>query len=182
MLQVQRPSGRDDVALDVGADYLSTMAYNELREMAERHVARESHQALRPSELVHEAFLRLAASRPTIADRAHFFRLMSRVMRQVLIDAARRRLAEKRGSGEVPATLHVDTTSEEGPDMDVIELHDALRKLGRMNARLERLVELRFFTGLTLDEAAAALGVSRRKACKDWATARLWLQRALTPS
>jgi RNA polymerase sigma-70 factor, ECF subfamily len=180
MFQVHRPSGRADVA--VGDDGLSELAYDALRQIAGRHIAREGPQPLRDTELVHEAFLRLSCSESMITDGSHFFRLMSRIMRQVLVDQARRRLAEKRGGGEVPVALDAEMLSDEGPSLELIDLHDALRRLGRMDARLERLVELRFFTGLTLDETAAALGVSRRKACNDWAVARLWLRRALAPS
>lgn len=178
------PSRPNDVTIDVGEGRLPAVVYDELRAIASRHLASERPgQPLRPTELVHEAYVRLSeASDATVTDRTHFYRLASRVMRHVLVDAARRRGADKRGGGARPLTLHGELVSDEGRAMELLELHEALRRLGRLDARLEQLVELRFFTGLTLAESAAALGVSPRKASKDWAAAKLWLRRELAPS
>jgi RNA polymerase sigma factor (TIGR02999 family) len=103
-------------------------------------------------------------------------------MRQVLVDAARRRQASRRGGELQRITFEPELMVDERASHDVVDLHEALERLGQRDAALERLIELRFFTGLTLDEAADALGVSRRKAAKDWAAARLWLRRELQES
>jgi RNA polymerase sigma factor (TIGR02999 family) len=160
---------------------LMDLVYDDLRALAASQMRREAPgRTLRPTELVHEAYLRLAGGAPVHWEgRAHFFRVAARAMRQVLVDEARRRRAAKRGGAWRRVTLEADLVSDGGEERDLLELHEALERLGTMDADLERLVELRFFTGLTLDETAASLGVSRRKAAKDWAAARLWLSREL---
>ncbi len=140
---------------------------------------RDGH-TLEPTALVHEAYLRLVGGAPlAVEGRAHFYRLASRAMRQVLVDAARRRDAERRGGEFQRVTLDSALVADSAATHDVLDLHEALERLAALDPALERLVEMRFFTGLTLDEAADALGVSRRKAAKDWAAARLWLKREL---
>ena len=163
------------------ADALLPLIYDELRVMAARQMRREREgHTLQPTALVHETYLRLAqGTPPAFQNRAHFFRIAARAMRQVLVDAARRHDAEKRGGGWHRITLESDVAPVPG-DYDLIDLHETLARLGAMDPQLERLVELRFFTGLTLDEAAESLGVSRRKAANDWAAALLWLRRELT--
>lgn len=168
---------------DVSDPEFSARIYDELRTIAARHMARErAEHPLRPTELVHEAYMKLSSSSgPRFASRSDFLRVASHAMRQVLVDAARRRDAGKRGGGRTAVTMDVNMAADDGRSLELLELHDALRALGRMDSRLERLVELRFFTGLTLEEVAETLGVSRRKASKDWAAARLWLRRELAP-
>ncbi|MDZ7781197.1 MAG: ECF-type sigma factor [Gemmatimonadota bacterium] len=168
---------------DVSDPDFSARIYDELRAIAARHMARErAGHPLRPTELVHEAYLKLSSdSSPRFASRNDFLRIASHAMRQVLVDAARRRDAVKRGGDRTAVTMDVNMAPDDDRSLDLLELHDALRVLGRMDSRLERLVELRFFTGLTLEEVAETLGVSRRKASKDWAAARLWLRRELAP-
>jgi RNA polymerase sigma factor (TIGR02999 family) len=160
---------------------LIALVYDELRALAARQLQHErAGHTLQPTALVHEAWLRLAQGAPVAwQGRAHFFRIAARVMRQVLVDSARRRNAVMHGGGQHRVTLDHELIGDAGVDRDLLELHDALERLGRLDASLEQLIELRFFTGLTLDEAAAALGVSRRKAAKDWAAARIWLHREL---
>ena len=160
---------------------LMVQVYDQLRAIAARQLAREHMcDTLQPTALVHEAWMRLAAaSHLHWNDRAHFFRLAARAMRQVLIDAARRRHAERRGGDWQRITLHTDIVDTQEDPVDVLELHKALERLGEMDSSLEQLIELRFFGGLTVDDAAAALGISPRKAAKDWAAARLWLRREL---
>ncbi len=172
---------RADLSDPSQADALLPLIYDELRVMAARHMRRErAGHTLQPTALVHEAYLRLAQGAPPVfQNRTHFFRVAARAMRQVLVDAARRRDAEKRGGGWQRVTLEPDVAPIAG-DYDLIDLHETLARLGEMDAQLERLVELRFFTGLSLDEAAQALGISRRKAANDWAAALLWLRRELT--
>lgn len=157
------------------------LVYEEMRALARRQLRGERpNRPLRPTALVHEVYLRLAsAGRLTVNGRAHFLRIAARTMRQILVDAARARGAQKRGGGWQRVTLDPGQAAASEVDLDVVELHEALERLAELDAELERLVELRFFTGLTVDEAAEVLGVSPRKAAKDWAAARLWLQREL---
>jgi RNA polymerase sigma factor (TIGR02999 family) len=162
-------------------DELVAVVYDELREIAQRQLRHERvDHTLQPTALVNEAYLRLFdASANGWESRAHFFGVAARAMRQVLVDYARKRQAAKRG-GELDRVTLVTDIAEAGDNAtDVIELHLALEKLSQNDDALARLVELRFFGGLTLDEAADTLGVSRRKAANDWAVARLWLQREL---
>jgi RNA polymerase sigma factor (TIGR02999 family) len=164
------------------ADELLRLVYAELRSLAARQLRSErAGHTLQPTALVHEAYVRLARG-PALEwqSRAHFFRIAARAMRQVLVDAARRRSAARRGGGWRRVTLSAEMVSEEPAEHDVLDLHEALERLGRLDSSLEQLIELRFFSGLTLDETADTLGVSRRKAAKDWAAARLWLRRELS--
>jgi RNA polymerase sigma factor (TIGR02999 family) len=163
------------------ADDLLRVVYDELRQLASRHLRGErAGHTLQPTALVHEAYLRLVGAEDIgFESRAHFFGTAARAMRQVLVDHARRRNADKRGGNWERVTLDTGLAEEEAVAADVLDLHAALEKLLQHDADLARLVELRFFAGLTLDEAADALGVSRRKVAKDWSVARLWLQREL---
>jgi RNA polymerase sigma factor (TIGR02999 family) len=163
------------------AEELLALIYDDLRVLAARHLRRERPgHTLQPTDLVHEAYLRLAGSQPIDwTGRSHFFRVAARAMRQVLVDAARRRQAAKRGGGEGAVTVAFGPIDDAPDPCAVLDLHDALERLGDLDESMERLVELRFFTGLTMDETASALGVSPRKAAKDWAAARLWLRREL---
>jgi len=157
------------------------LVYDELREIARRRLrAERPDHTLRPTALVHDAYVRLADAGPiSVEGRRHFLRLAARAMRQVLVDSARAHGARKRGGGWRRVTLQGDLAGAETDPWDVIDLHDALSRLAELDPELERLVELRFFTGLTVDEAAEALGVSPRKAAKDWSAVRLWLRREL---
>jgi RNA polymerase sigma factor (TIGR02999 family) len=165
------------------AGSLLTLVYEELRTLARRQMRgeREGH-TLGPTALVHEAYLRLVGGGPVaVESRAHFYRLASRAMRQVLVDSARRRDADRRGGDQQRVTLDEGMVADGAADYDVLGLHEALERLAALDPPLAQLVELRFFTGLTLDEAAEMLGVSRRKAAQDWAAARLWLRNELLP-
>jgi RNA polymerase sigma factor (TIGR02999 family) len=163
------------------AEELLALVYDDLRVLAARRLKGERPgQTLQPTDLVHEAYLRLAGSEPIDwAGRSHFFRVAARAMRQVLVDAARRRNAAKRGGGQPPLTVGFQPIEDRPDPCAILDLHAALERLGSLDESLEQLVELRFFSGLTMDETAAALGVSPRKAAKDWAAARLWLRREL---
>ena len=161
---------------------LVAIVYDELRSIAQRQLRNERPgHTLQPTALVNEAYLRLFD--PTAngwESRAHFFGVAARAMRQVLVDHARKRDAAKRGGELQRVTLVTDIAEAGQSETDLLDLHLALEKLAQNDAALARLVELRFFTGLTLDEAADTLGVSRRKAANDWAAARLWLLRELS--
>ncbi|HET6348766.1 MAG TPA: ECF-type sigma factor [Candidatus Krumholzibacteria bacterium] len=163
------------------AGELFGLVYDELRLMAEHQLRRErAHHTLEPTALVNEAFLKLVDA-PVVGleGRAHFFGVAARAMRQVLVDHARRRRAAKRGGELERVTLRSSIGEGDNELTDILDLHLALEKLSAQDETLGRLVELRFFSGLTLDEAADALGVSRRKAASDWSVARLWLRREL---
>lgn len=169
------------VALRGGApealDELFPLVYAELRRAADHLLAREFYgHTLQPTALVHEAYLKLVRSdAPDATSRTHFLGIAARAMRQILVDHARRRNAAKRGKGEAFVTLG-DHADEAAPDADtMIALDAALTELATMDERLAKVVELRFFGGLTEEQVAAALGVTSRTVQRDWAKARAWL-------
>lgn len=170
-----------DPANPAQAGELFAAVYDELRELADRQLRHERPgHTLQTTALVHEAYLKLLDSQPLdLQSRAHFFGIVARAMRQVLVDHARRRQALKRGGELQRVTLDTSIADSDAPATDVLDLHTALEKLSVHDDSLAQLVELRFFAGRTLDEAADLLGVSRRKAAKDWSVARLWLRREL---
>ena len=151
--------------------------FDELRELARRELSREHDRfTLQTTDLVHEAYLRLAAANGvTSRGRAYFYAAASRAMRQVLIEAARRRGAAKRGAGATVMTLDEQTGSVDAYGDDLLELDQALVELEKRNPRQARVVECRFFGGMTVEDVAAALGVSPRTVKSDWALARAWL-------
>lgn len=156
---------------------LFPVLYGELRRQAGRYMRRERRgHSLEPSGLVNEAYLRLQAA-PGLdwQDRTHFFAIAARVMRQVLVDHARRRKAAKR-EGCLVTLGEADALAE---PMDVLDLEEALRELTALDPRQARVVELRFFAGLDVEETADALGLSARTVKREWQTARAWLQHRL---
>ncbi|MEM9596035.1 MAG: ECF-type sigma factor [Acidobacteriota bacterium] len=164
-------SGDEDVA-----DELLPYIYDELRGLAGSYLRRDgAGPTLQPTELVHEAFLRLLGSDAEAANRVHFFALAAQVMRRYLVDRARRRLAQKRFDPRDRVTLSTDAAVVGGDPVDVLDLHRALERFVDIAPRAARLVELRFFCGLTLPEAAQAEGISRATAARDWEAARVWL-------
>ena len=157
-------------------DRLVTVVYSDLRHLAHRHVAGQgAERTLDTTGLVHECYLRLAQAASTPNDRNHFFALASRVMRQVVVDHARERLAQKRGSGISNLSLDAVGENELVQARRFVALDDALTELARAHPRQARVVECRFFTGYTEQETADALGVSLRLVQQDWADARRWL-------
>lgn len=170
-----------DLADPVQSDELLELVYGDLKEIAARHLSRENNaQTLQPTSLVNEAYMRLVESAPREWNgRAHFMGFLARAMRQVLVDHARSRGAQKRGGDWRQTTLHSRIIDDRDSDVEILDLHRALEKLSSLDGVLGRLVELRFFGGLTVEETAEVLGVSPRKAAKDWAAARLWLGREL---
>jgi RNA polymerase sigma-70 factor, ECF subfamily len=154
--------------------------YDELRRQARSLMSRErGDHTLQPTALVNEAFLRIPDRGVEWKDRRHFYGVVSRLMRQVLIDHARRHGAAKRGSG----TIHFSVNDIDVPAEDraaaFIALNDALDRLEKLDDQQARIVEMRFFAGMSNREIADALGVSERTVCRDWETARLWLFREL---
>lgn len=163
-------------------ELLMGLVYDELKRLAAGQMSRERvDHTLQPTALVNEAFLRLVdAEQISWEGRAHFFGTASRAMRQILVDHARRAGAVKRGGQWRRVTLQDDLGPEFNAEFDLFDLHEALEKLTELDPNLGRMIELRFFGGLTLDETAAVMGISRRKVAKDWAFARLWLAEELT--
>jgi RNA polymerase sigma factor (TIGR02999 family) len=167
---------------DRGAfDELMPRVYTEMRAMAAGLLRGERPgQLLDTGALVHEVYLRLVdQTRITWQGRAHFFGAAANAMRRVLVEQARRRLAIKRGAGTVHEDLDVAMKIAIEPDLNVLALNQALDALAETDAELARLVELRYFAGLTIDETAELLGVSPVTVKRDWTVARAWLSRRL---
>jgi RNA polymerase sigma factor (TIGR02999 family) len=158
------------------------LVYDELRRIARRCLQGErANHSVQATELVNEAFLRLVdVQQVDWRNRTHFLAMSARLMRRVLVDLARSRGADKRGGGAVRVTLDEAAIGGAAPDLDVIRLDDALKALAALDERKSRVVELRFFGGLTADETAFALQVSSKTVLRDWEFARAWLQRELT--
>ena len=140
--------------------------------------------SLQPTALLHEAYLKLVdQDRAVYRSRAHFFAIAAQVMRRILVDHARERLAAKRGGGAIQVTLDGAVAGAEGLEssgpFDVIALHDALDALGAIDPFQARLVEMRYFSGLNIEETAEALDVSPATVKREWVIARSWLRRAL---
>ncbi len=163
-------------------DRLVPLVYHELRRVARRHLQRESPgHALQATALVHEVYLRLVdVDRMTLTSRTHFFGVAATLMRQVLVDHARRQRADKRGGGATMLSLDEVSPAAQASSVDVLALDQALDALSSIDGRQCRVVELRFFAGLSIDEAADALGVSPATVEREWALARAWLYRQLS--
>jgi RNA polymerase sigma factor (TIGR02999 family) len=163
-------------------DRLTPLVYQELRKIARRHMAKErTGNTLQATALVNEVYLRLVdVKRVQWKDRAHFFAIAARLMRRVLVDAARSRKYQKRGGGALKVTLHEDLLVD--PGHGLIALDEALTVLEQIDERKSRVVEMRFFVGLSVEETAAALRVSPDTVMRDWKQARAWLSRELSRS
>jgi RNA polymerase sigma factor (TIGR02999 family) len=161
------------------ADELLPLVYAELRHLAARLLRNERpDHTLQPTALVHEAYLRLVDQRvDTWQNKAHFLGIAAQAMRRILIDHARRRRAAKRGGARV--TLDDDMAAVTGPSIDVLEVDSALQRLAALDERQSRVVELRFFGGLSVEETAQVLGVGTATVKRDWNVARAWLHREL---
>jgi RNA polymerase sigma factor (TIGR02999 family) len=164
-------------------DRLLPQVYTELHHIAQRRLRHERvDHTLSATDLVHEAFLKLVPiERVEWQDRVHFFAIASRAMRNLLIDYAVRRGAQKRGGGSRPATLDDIAAGPERPLDELIALGQALERLEQVDSRQARVVECRFFGGLDLEETARALGISAATVSRDWTFARAWLHRELSP-
>lgn len=162
---------------------LMPFVYDECRRIAERQMRgeREEH-TLSPSALVNELYLRLVDQRRTTwSNRAHFFGIAAQLMRRVLVDHARARLAEKRRGGRLVVSLEAaDDVPTPSPLTDVLGIDEALQRLGQIDPDQLRIVELRFFAGLTVDETAHVLGRSPRTVKREWQLAKAWLFRELS--
>ena len=162
---------------------LVPLVYDELRRIARRCLAKQrSGHTLEPTALVHEAYLRLAG-RDSIPwnDRVHFFAVASQMMRQILVDHARKKGAAKRGARKTISLMADEISSPaQQPNLDVLALDSALTRLASFDPRQSQIVELRFFGGLSIEKAAEIVNISPATAKREWATARLWLHQAMT--
>jgi RNA polymerase sigma factor (TIGR02999 family) len=166
----------DEKALEA----LLPLVYNELHTLAHHHLRRERpDHTLQTTALINEAYLRLVEQGPfQTQNRAHFVALAATVMRQVLVDYARRRRANKRGA-DCTIRLEDDIAAAQSEDVDVLVLDNALSQLAERDPQQSRIVELRFFAGLTIEETAALLGVSSATVKRDWSMAKAWLSRQI---
>lgn len=184
-----RPGGpdgsRDPPSREGGSeiDQLVPDVYEELRKIAHRHLRKErSGHTLNTTALVHESYVSLAGSdKLEWESRTHFCAVASRAMRHILVDYARRRAAAKRGGGRIQVTLGEGVAAQQGLPYDLLALDEALQALADRDERLARVVECRFFGGMTVDETADALEVSRRTVERDWTRAKAYLYRTLAP-
>ena len=158
-------------------DDLIPLVYGELRRLAHRQLRSEhANGTIATTALVHEAYLRLVdQNRARIDSRGHFLNIAAQMMRRVLVDAARRRQADKRGSGVAAVRLEDAPEPRIEPDDRLLDLDDALTRLETLDPQLSRIVELRYFGGLTLEETGALTGSSTTAVWRDWNTARAWL-------
>ena len=170
--------GGDEAALSL----LMPLVYDELRRLARQCMRRErAGQTLQTTALVNEAYLRLVnSSRVDWHDRAHFFAIAAQLMRRVMVDEARRRHNQKRGGEVTRVALDEALVAAPQPEVDLLALNEALDRLAQFAPRKCRVVEMRFFAGLTIDETGAVLGVSADIVKREWRTAKLWLLNELS--
>jgi RNA polymerase sigma factor (TIGR02999 family) len=164
------------------AEQLLPLVYEELRKLAARKLAQEKPgQTLQPTALVHEAYLRLAgpAGGRSWDSRGHFFAAAAEAMRRILIESARRKRRQKRGGVLRRVQLDPAQLSYSSPAEDLLDLNDALDGLAAEDVQAAQFVKLRYFAGLSVEEAAELVGLSRSAACEHWAYARAWLHRRL---
>lgn len=168
--------GRGD---DEARKALIPLVYNELRRLARHYLWHERpDHTLESAALVHEAYLRLVDQEaPQWQNRAHFFGVAAHMMRHILVDHARRRRAAKRGAGAPRLALDRGVAPAQDREVDLVLLDEALKKLAKLDAQQGRLIELRFFGGLSIEDTAVVLGISPATVKREWATARAWLHR-----
>ncbi|MEP7340129.1 MAG: sigma-70 family RNA polymerase sigma factor [Acidobacteriota bacterium] len=165
-------------------DQLLPLVYNELRRLARSYLRRQAQQSvLQPTVLVHEAYLKLINQQHVSwQNRAQFFGLAAKIMRDLLVDHARRTQAAKRGGGDYSVSLTEADRVGQQKDFDLIALDEALDRLTKLEPRHSRVVEMKFFAGLTIEEIAEALKVSHATVERDWSLARAWLHREMSAS
>ena len=170
-------SGGDPAALEK----LMPLVYNELRRLAARYLRRErANHSLQPTALVNEAYLRLVDQQKVEwQNRAQFFGLAAKLMRNILVDHARSRQAAKRGGQQYRVSFDSDKQIGEKPQIEFIAVHEALERLATFDPQKARIVELRFFGGLSIEETAEVLGIGHATVERDWKLARAWLRREL---
>jgi RNA polymerase sigma factor (TIGR02999 family) len=160
---------------------LFPLVYEELRDLAQRFLSGERRDhTLQPTALVHEAFMRLVGPEVQWENRAHFFGAAARAIRRILTDHARTKDRVKRGGGVRPVSIDdVEVAAADVRDLDMVGLDAALTALAELDAQKAKVVELRFFGGLTVEQTGAALGISPSTVARDWAFAKVWLHREL---
>ncbi len=163
-------------------DELLGLVYEPLRAIASRHLHREREgHTLQPTALVNELYLKLVGQRSVAwNDRAHFYAVAAQVMRRILVDHARRKKSDKRGGDMIPVTIGAALDLAATETFDVVALDVALENLEKIFPQQARVVELRFYAGLTIDETASVLGVSPATISREWTMARAWLRRELS--
>lgn len=176
-LLLERWASGDQSALDE----LTPLVYNELRNVADAYLRHERpDHTLQATELVNEAYLRLIGQKHGRWEgRKHFYGIAARLMRQVLVEHARKHKADKRGGGRVTVTLENYDDVAETPEVDILAVHEALERLARFDQQQARIVELRFFGGLSIQEAAATMGIGHATVEREWNMARAWLRNEL---
>jgi len=170
--------GGDKEALD----QLMPIVYDELRRQAARYLRREqAGHTLQTTALIHEAYVRLVDQRNVQwQNRAHFFGIAAQLMRRILVDHARTKKRVKRGGSKVQVSLADATVATTGPDLDIVALDEALERLEKLDQQQSRVVELRYFSGLTVEETAEVMGISTATVKREWSVARAWLHRELS--
>jgi RNA polymerase sigma factor (TIGR02999 family) len=163
-------------------DALLPLVYDELRRLAHYQLRNERPEhTLRSTALVHEAYFRLVGQDfPQWEGRSHFFAVAAQLMRQILVDYARRHRASKRGSGACKLTLDDAVALPQRKELDIVALDDALNTLAEIDPRQSRVVELRFFAGLSLEETSEVMGIATATVQRDWTAARAWLHREIS--
>ena len=171
-------SNGDKEALDA----LLPLVYDELRRQASRYLRRERvGHTLQTTALIHEAYLKLVDQRSVHwQNRAHFFGIAAQLMRRILVDHARTRTRAKRGGSDVRVSLSDATLKSPGQNLDIVALDEALERLARLDEQQSRIVELRFFSGLTVEETAEVMGISTATVKRDWSMAKAWLHREIS--
>ncbi len=163
-------------------DSLLEVLYTELKSLAHRQRMRQqAPETLNTTALLHEGYLKLVNAKGTYADRAHFFRVAAKAMRQILIDSALRHKRAKRGGDAQAVTFDDEHIKAEGRAEEVLALDEALKRLALLSPRQEEVVELRYFAGFSVEETAEIVGISSTTVSREWTAARAWLQRELKP-
>ena len=165
-------------------DKLMPVVYDELRRQAARYLRREQPgHTLQTTALIHEAYVRLVDQRIVQwQNRAHFFGIAAQMMRRILVDHARTKKRAKRGGSDIKVSLDDATVAVKGQDLDVVAIDEALSRLAKIDEQQSRVVELRFFSGLTVEETAEVMGISPATVKRDWSMAKAWLHRELSGS
>ncbi|HJP93123.1 MAG TPA: sigma-70 family RNA polymerase sigma factor [Pyrinomonadaceae bacterium] len=163
-------------------DQLMPLVYEELRRQAARYLRREqAGHTLQTTALIHEAYVRLVDQRNVQwQNRAHFFGIAAQMMRRILVDHARAKKRVKRGGSDVRVSLGEATVAVQDQGLDIVALDEALEQLSQLDEQQSRVVELRFFSGLTVEETAEVMGISKATVKRDWSMAKAWLHRELS--
>ena len=163
-------------------DKLMPVVYDELRRQAARYLRREQPgHTLQTTALIHEAYVRLVDQHNVQwQNRAHFFGIAAQMMRRILVDHARTKKRAKRGGSDIKISLDDATVMVKGQDLDVVAVDEALTRLAKIDEQQSRVVELRFFSGLTVEETAEVMGISPATVKRDWSMAKAWLHRELS--